>query len=160
MIGTYTNRMTAVALAASVVCGFAVTPTQARDYHSYAFVNEDATLRISGRHIRLYGVHIPGRGPHCGTSSRNRKCSKRAALALESKIQGFVRCRVLKSHKDRSVTAQCFNQDEDLSAYLLERGLAVALPGAPIEYTTLERIAERRGVGVWSAQVERRPNTR
>ena len=34
----------------------------------------------------------------------------------------------------------------DLGAWLLEQGLAVAGPGAPFEYQTLERIAEARKV--------------
>jgi len=42
---------------------------------------------------------------------------------------------------------------EDLAAYLIRQGWAVSLPGAPFEYTVLERIAEQQGVGVWGFQV-------
>jgi endonuclease YncB( thermonuclease family) len=37
-----------------------------------------------------------------------------------------------------------------LGAYLLRRGLALALPGSPFEYQALERIARSQGRGVWS----------
>ena len=43
---------------------------------------------------------------------------------------------------------------EDLSAYLLEQGWAVALPDAPFEYQTLEKIARSRGFGVWGTPVD------
>ena len=41
-----------------------------------------------------------------------------------------------------------------MSAYLLERGWAVALPDAPIEYQTLEKIAYRRGFGIWGFTID------
>lgn len=38
---------------------------------------------------------------------------------------------------------------EDLAAYLLEQGWAVALPYTPFEYHVLERIARHKGFGIW-----------
>ena len=52
------------------------------------------------------------------------------------------------------VKASSFSEGEDLSAYLLELGWAVALPDAPFEYQTLEKIARNRGVGVWGIPVD------
>ncbi len=37
----------------------------------------------------------------------------------------------------------------DLAAYLLRKGWAAALPGAPFEYQVLERIARTKGLGIW-----------
>jgi len=48
-----------------------------------------------------------------------------------------------------------FDEGEDLSAYLLENGWAVALPDAPFEYQTLEKIARSRQFGVWGFPVDR-----
>ena len=41
-----------------------------------------------------------------------------------------------------------------LAAYLIERGWAMALPGAPFEYHAIERIARSREVGVWGWPVD------
>lgn len=137
-----------------------VTPAHGREISSYAFVNEDGSLRIKGKTIHLYGIHIPETGRHCRTTIRPVQCGSRAALALEFKIQGFVRCEIIEENDDRSLVGRCrvgasrFDEGTDLSAYLLESGWAVALPNAPVRYQTLEKIAYRRGVGVWGFTVD------
>lgn len=136
------------------------TPAHGREISSYAFVNKDATLHIKGKTIHLYGIHIPSTGKHCRTNIRPVICGSRAVLALEFKIQGFVRCEIMGKNDDRSLVGRCrvkassFNDGTDLSAYLLEHGWAVALPNAPIEYQVLEKIAYRRGAGVWGITVD------
>lgn len=125
-----------------------------------AIVRADGTLRV-GRHlVRLYGVYIPATGKQCRTFLSPVYCGSRAAVALDSKIQGFVFCRVVSRNADGSVNAFCFvdrtfNSDgEDLGAYLIARGLALAGPFAPFEYVALERIAQTRQLGVWGFAVD------
>ena len=132
----------------------------AREISSYAFINEDGSLRIKRKTIHLYGIHIPGSGKQCNTSLIPPVCGSRAAIALEFKIQGFVRCEIIEENADGSLVGWCrvnaskLSEGEDLSAYLLERGWAVALPDAPIEYQVLEKIAYRRGIGIWGFQID------
>jgi endonuclease YncB( thermonuclease family) len=88
-------------------------------------------------------------------------CGSRAALALEFKIKGFVQCDIIREYGDGSLEGWCrvnagkFDEGEDLSAYLLERGWAAALPDAPVEYEVLEKIARNRGLGIWGIPVDR-----
>lgn len=124
------------------------------DISSYALVQPDGSLRVDGRTIRLYGVHIPPTGETCRTNERPVRCSSRAALALEFKISGFVSCAPRERLEDGSLTAVCSADGVDLGAYLLQRGWALALPDAPFEYTALERIARAQNVGVWGIAVE------
>ena len=132
----------------------------AREITSYAFVNDDGTLRIKRKTIHLYGIHIPRTSNNCRTNQDPPFCGSRAALALEFKAKRFVRCEIINENPDRSLIGLCrvnygrFDEGEDLSAYLLERGWAVALPDAPIEYQTLEKIARSRGIGVWGFAAE------
>ena len=137
----------------------AVVPLPASaDIESYAIVHDDASLEVRGRTIHLFGIHIPRGDRACRGSIRPARCAPEAALALDFRIQSFVRCEVVSRNRDRSLNARCFvkatgsvtEPDEDLSAYLLRRGLALALPGAPFEYQALERIARAQGRGVWS----------
>lgn len=130
-------------------------PAAAREFSSYAFVNDDASLRIRRQHVRLFGIHVPDTERNCRAILRPARCASRAALALDFKIQGFVRCTERARHRDRSITAKCYNDDEDLSAYLIKQGWAVALPDAPFAYHTLERIARSRGMGVWGFAVDK-----
>lgn len=121
----------------------------AAEFQSYARVNDDGSLKVGRRTVHLYGIHIPKTDRVCRRSIRPVRCAPRAALALDFKIDTFVRCERKAERPDRSVVGQCWVDDEDLSAYLLARGWAAALPDAPVEYQVLERIARRRGLGVW-----------
>ena len=125
-----------------------------RVFESYAHVNDDATIVVRGRTIRLHGIYIPPTGNTCQRTFRPPRCASRAALALDFKIQGFVRCEERIRYTDRSISAFCTLEGEDLAAYLIERGWAVAGPRAPFEYTVLERIARENGRGVWGFQAD------
>jgi endonuclease YncB( thermonuclease family) len=120
------------------------------------FVQEDGSLKISGSLVRLYGIYIPPTDQTCSTFIRPMPCGTRASLALEFRISGaFVHCLPRATNPDGSITASCTVDREDLSAWMLQRGWAVALPDAPFEYRTLEKIAQSRGIGIWGIPVER-----
>lgn len=122
----------------------------AADYNSYAIVKDDGSLRVQGRTIRLYGIRIPPTYESCLTFLRPPRCGPRAVLMLELKIDPyFVHCHEISRNTDGSINARCTSQGEDLSAYMLENGWAVALPNAPAEYKTLEKIARANYLGMW-----------
>lgn len=155
---TFSHSSLAVILATSL---FSSSSIFAETLASYAFVNDDGTLRIKKKTIHLYGIHIPKTSNNCRTNQNPPVCGQRAALALEFKIKNFVSCEITSENPNGSLTGLChvnyskFDEGEDLSAYLLERGWAVALPDAPIEYQTLEKIARSRGWGVWGIAIDR-----
>lgn len=122
---------------------------------SYAFVKDDGTLTLRGRTIHLFGISIPPTDRICRGQFRPVRCAPRAVLELDFKVgRRFVHCAAVEENPDRSLVAVCQVDGEDLAAYLLERGWAVALPDAPPEYVTLEKIASQRGVGVWGIPVD------
>src|SRR5690606_13861667 len=90
----------------------------------FAFVQDDATLRINQKTIRLYGIHVPETDESCRTSQRPPLCAPRAALALERRAEGFVHCEPL-AREGRVVIARCraratpLDHGEDLAASLL-----------------------------------------
>jgi len=145
------RRLSALCLAAAPA---------AADIESCAIVQDDATLLIRGKTIRLFGVHVPSDATQCRTSIRPARCASRAALALDFKIQRFVRCREVAKNLDGSVDAFCtvnhsrFDDGEDLGAYLIGEGPALALPNAPFAYHAQEKIARANGRGVWGFQVD------
>jgi endonuclease YncB( thermonuclease family) len=140
---------------------FAQDAAAAADIHSYAIVQDDATLRVRGQTIRLYGVHVADTRPFCDSTFRPTRCQTRAAVALASRIQGFVRCVPQVRYDDRSIGAFCSvrgtgtpSRQIDLGAWLIEQGWAVAMPQAPFAYHTLEEIAKANGRGVWGFQAD------
>lgn len=144
-----------------VLLGIASPDLAPAELASFAFVQDDGSLRLKGRTIRLYGVYIPPSGTTCRGFERPPKCASRAALALDfKKGANFVHCEPKARNADGSITALCRVKGDDLSAYLLERGWAVALPDAPFEYATLEKIARHRGVGIWGLPLDNVPPPR
>lgn len=122
---------------------------------SFAFVQPDASLRMSGYIIRLYGIYVPPTDQTCYTFIRPMPCGTRASLALEFKISGdFVRCLPRMAYADGSIVASCRSGNDDLSEWMLQRGWAVALPDAPFEYVTMERIAQAKGIGIWGIPID------
>lgn len=91
-----------IRIAALAALCLAAAPAAA-DIESYAIVQDDASLLIRGKTIRLFGVHVPSDATQCRTSIRPARCATRAALALDFKIQGFVRCREVAENRDRSI---------------------------------------------------------
>ncbi|MGH6640395.1 MAG: thermonuclease family protein [Polaromonas sp.] len=141
----------------AVLAGMAPAPWAVADpeISSFAFVQEDGSLKVAGDLIRLYGIYIPPTEQACYTFIRPVPCGPRASLALEFKISGdFVRCIPRATNPDGSITASCRTGNEDLSVWMLQRGWAVALPDAPFEYHTMERIAHARGIGIWGIPID------
>jgi endonuclease YncB( thermonuclease family) len=133
----------------------------AADIVSYAIVRDDATLRVQGKTIRLFGVHVVDERPFCDTTFRPARCKTRAAVALDSRIQGFVHCGPQARHRDGTISAVCYVDGEstldppiDLGAYLIREGWAVALPQAPFVYHTYQEIAKVRRRGIWGFQAD------
>ena len=144
---------------ATITLFVSVTPGMA-DFRSYAVVQDDASLVIQNKVVRLFGVYIPDPRRFCDTQLRPAFCGSRAATALNFKIQGFVTCREMGTYDDGSISAICwtkrsnFSEGTDLGAYLIREGLALAGPDAPFEYQALERIAQTNGLGVWGFQAD------
>jgi endonuclease YncB( thermonuclease family) len=151
--------LTLFVVAFATVC----QPRPARaDSGRIALVQEDASLRIGNRTVRLHGIHIPSTDRTCDSRFRPVRCGSRAALALDLRVQGFVYCRYLGRYSDGSYSAVCevdcirssLYCREDLGAWLISQGWAVAAPGAPFDYVVRERIARTRGLGIWGFQAD------
>lgn len=126
------------------------------EIRSYAIVRDDGTLIVRGQIVRLYGVLIPSTGRFCQQNIRPGRCrSSAAALALDGKIQGFVRCEPVEQYGDGSIGAFCsvgsirLGDSEDLGGYLITRGHAFAAPEAPYEYVILQELAKVNRRGLW-----------
>jgi endonuclease YncB( thermonuclease family) len=132
----------------------------ARELVGHAIVRSDGSLLIKERVIHLDGIYLPPTNRQCRNWIRPVRCDSRVVLALDFKVKGFIRCFPQSENEDRSLNAVCyvnrtsFERGEDLAAYLLERGWAIALPNAPFEYHAIEKIALSRKLGVWGYQAD------
>lgn len=139
-----------------------LSAAQAAEIQSYAIVQDDASLRVQGKTIRLFGIYLPSTSQNCRSDFRPPLCGDRAARALKVLIRGFVRCLPQARLEDRSISAVCYVDASsitkppiDLGARLIQEGLALARPEAPFEYHALERLAQANGRGLWGFPVDR-----
>jgi endonuclease YncB( thermonuclease family) len=131
---------------------------QQQQVDGLATVNDDGSLTIGGTDIRLFGITIPKLGILCIDDFRGRTCSDfNIRRTLERKINGFVHCQIVDRAADGVLEGICtiegrdrFRPRQDLGAWLVNQGMAVALRNAPPEYEALQQIAKARDVGVWS----------
>ncbi|MEZ5574574.1 MAG: hypothetical protein R3F44_02580 [Candidatus Competibacteraceae bacterium] len=127
----------------------------ASDLSSFAFVNDDGTLRIRGQTVRLFGIIIPPTDQGCCDNVRPIHCALRAALALENfwrRVQLPCSLRYPGTSLNDDVLASCTVNDEDLAAWLIQRVVAAAAPDAPPEYVVLKKSP---GIGVLWCWVSR-----
>ena len=126
-----------------------------------AIVQGDGSPRVDGRTVRLHGAYLPDADPACRSVVRSARCSSPAVGALRGKVTGFVRCGIVRGGGE-VLEGICtvpgrdrFGPGEDLAAWLIERGRALATPDAPARYHTLERLARSREVGLWESRSRR-----
>jgi len=143
-----------------VLLAIVAVDAAARELVGHAIVRSDGSLLIRNQVVHLFGIFIPSTERQCRTWMDPVRCDDRAVLALDFKVRGFIHCAPELEHADGSLSAVCyvdrtrFDAGEDLAAYLIRRGWALARPEAPFEYQALERIAQQQGVGVWGLRVD------
>jgi hypothetical protein len=137
-----------------------LTVVASDQFEGLAIVRDDGSLLIGGRVVVLHGIYLAPTERQCRDWMRPVRCAPRGVLALDFKVRGFITCDPVGEDADGRVHARCWvdrtglDPGEDLGAYLIQRGWALALPNAPFEYHAMERIAHARGVGVWGYQVD------
>jgi hypothetical protein len=126
----------------------------------HALVRSDGSLWIKNQVVVLFGVYLPPTDRQCRAWINPVRCDARSVLALDLKAKGFITCLPQAEDGQGRVHAICYagrtglSPGEDLGAYLIQEGWALALPYAPFEYQALERIAQTRGLGVWGYFVD------
>ena len=116
-----------------------------------ASVIDGDTLEIRGERIRLHGIDAPEAGQRCtDTSGAVWRCGQRSALALSDKIgAAVVECHTSQRDRYGRHIAVCLANGEDLGAWLVREGLALAYRRYSGDYMDEEAAAERTGAGMW-----------
>lgn len=108
------------------------------------------TIRVRDQRIQLFGIDAFHERQRCRDAPGNRyRCGRRALRALARKIDGErIACRRKEQHR-RRIVAVCWMGAEDIGAWMVLNGWALAEPGRGGDYVIHERRAERRRAGAW-----------
>ncbi len=152
----WTRGIGLAGLLAALLLLLPLLPARASDsFEGLAIVRDDGSLLLKNRVVVLFGIYLPPTDRQCRDWIRPVRCDARGVLALDFKVKGFITCFPRGEDAEGRVHAICYvdrtglSPGEDLGAYLIQRGWALALPNAPFEYHAMERIAQARGLGVW-----------
>ena len=112
-----------------------------------------ATLAVTGRNLRLFGVKLPSPGDRCGLGNGdNRSCNEVARDALAQRLQHYpnVACRVPPGQRGGDPAAVCTdNSGTDLADFLIGQGYALADTNQSFDYFGAENTARANRRGLW-----------
>jgi endonuclease YncB( thermonuclease family) len=142
-------KSTAVAFVALLVSG---TPLLAEPLAGRASVIDGDTLEIRGTRIRFHGVDAPESAQTCqNTDGKSYRCGQQAALALSDRIgSATVSCEQKDVDRYNRIVAVCSVKGENLNAWLVEQGYAVAYRQYSTAYVGQEDEAKKAKRGVWA----------
>lgn len=163
-----TRRLLAalLVLALALVAGSQALPARAGEasppsVSGPATVVDGATLEIGGRRLRLYGIDAPDLDQTCFDGhERGYACGRAAAAALAARIGGEgVTCEPRAAGPEDAAstaprTAVCRRDGDDLAAWMVANGYAIADRSVPAAYEAQDRRAWGRRVGLWSGVFE------
>lgn len=117
-----------------------------------ASVIDGDTIEIHGKRIRLFGIDAPESAQTCrDDKGQNYRCGQRAALMLSDKIgQQTVVCDQRDVDRYKRIIAVCRLGNDDLNAWLVREGWAVAYRQFSRDYVRTEEEAKAAKRGIWA----------
>lgn len=125
-----------------------------QSHRGIASVIDGDTLEIHGQRIRLHGIDAPESAQACRDDQGHTwRCGQEAALALADHIDRRpVACRQTDIDRYQRIVAVCQVGDEDLNAWMVRQGHAVAYRAYSQEYVDEEAAARQAKAGIWRGE--------
>ena len=123
------------------------------DITGKARVIDGDTLEIDGQRIRLHGIDAPETRQLCYLDGKRWQCGKDAANILSDWINHrTVTCQERDRDRYGRIVAVCYVGDEDLNAWMVLQGLAVAYRRYSLDYVDQETDAQLARRGIWTSR--------
>jgi len=120
-----------------------------------ASVIDGDTIEIHSRRIRLFGIDAVESGQRCEKAGKPWLCGKDSAFALADKIATRpIECVGNEFDRYKRLVARCFLNGEDLNAWMVENGWAVAFRRDSAQYVEQEAHARSNQLGLWSGSFQ------
>ena len=137
----------------SIAIVFAL-PSSGAELTGQATVIDGDTIDIHGTRIRLYGIDAPESRQTCEAAGEVYRCGQQAAFVLADHIGRHTVYCISKGDPDRygRMIAICYTDGQDLSAWLVEQGWALAFRRYSAAYVGQEQAAETAVRGMWAGK--------
>ncbi len=135
-----------------LVLALIATPALA-DVAGVASVIDGDTLEIHGQRIRFHGIDAPESRQLCRLDGKPWQCGKDAANALAEKIaRRPVTCEDLGRDRYDRIVARCTVAGEDINAWMVSQGLALAYRRYSLDYVGADADARAARRGIWAGE--------
>jgi endonuclease YncB( thermonuclease family) len=123
------------------------------DITGQASVIDGDTIEIQGQRIRFHGIDAPESRQTCVASGEVWRCGQKAALALADFIgRSPVTCREQDVDRYGRIVAVCYVRGEDVEAWLVVNGWALAYRKYSTDYVAEEQAAQAARAGIWRGE--------
>lgn len=131
-----------------------VSPAAAQTISGTASVIDGDTIEIHGQRIRLSAIDaIESRQPCFLADGKTWNCGRDAAFALSDKIgRSPLTCEVKDTDRYGRAVAVCGLHGEDIGAWMVENGWALAYRRYGTQYVSAEKRARNAGLGIWASE--------
>jgi len=129
--------------------------TEHRSITGVASVVDGDTLEIHGRRIRLFGIDAPEADQMCTAAGQRYRCGQKAAFALADFVDTqTVSCEQRDTDQYGRAVATCSVGIQDLGAWLVAHGHALAYRRYSNQYVAAEEAAAAARQGVWAGEFQ------
>ena len=130
------------------------TPSSPKIITGQASVIDGDTIDIRGTRIRLHGIDAPESRQSCRDNrGATYRCGQRAAMALSGKIRRqTMSCQRTDTDRYGRTVAVCWLKAENVNAWMVREGWAIAYRRFSNDYVLHEDAAKRAKRGVWSGK--------
>ena len=118
-----------------------------------ARVTDGDTIIIQGHRIRLHGIDAPESQQTCRSGTTIWHCGRSSTNALNERLSGYpVSCHARTEDRYGRIIAVCTVSGEDINAWLVSQGWALAYRTYSLDYTAHEDLARSQRRGIWSSE--------
>ena len=113
-------------------------------------VTDGDSLKVSGHQVRLHGIDAPESAQTCRAEGKPWSCGRAATSALRKRLAGRpVACEERDRDRYRRIVAVCRVAGEDVNAWMVSQGWALAYRKYSADYIPQERAAKDARRGLW-----------
>ena len=130
----------------------------------YAKIIDGDTIKINSKKIRLHGIDAPEKKQTCKkpyliigifSFTKSYSCGQVSTDKLIKKINNqIIKCKIKNVDRYNRLIGECYKRNENLNAWLVSNGYAVAYRKYSKKYIPDERYAKNNKLGIWQGKFE------